>query len=267
MTHAEVQALLRAYADGSLGEADAEVVRAHLASGCEDCLRDVFTRPVALPRAPVIVQRPLAGLAAAALGGGVVIGLALGLLAGGAHDPGPPPSLAADVEQLRIDRERTETESQQRLARLEAMLQDVQQRTAPSPLPRPAPPPCDPAASERNGIPDWLQDLLSTPGARVLPLRPAERAPGASGYAVWSPIRGVVVVSAMALPVGLTDAVYRVRVTMSDASTVWLGDLPSADGSLLVTVAMPEPKGRRVTGVDLFRDPPGAPALTATLRP
>jgi hypothetical protein len=36
---------------------------------------------------------------------------------------------------------------------------------------------------------------------------------------------------------------------------------------LLVTVAMPEPKGRRVTGVDLFRDPPGAPALTATLRP
>ena len=39
MTHAEVQALLQAYADGSLGEADAEVVRAHLASGCEDCLR------------------------------------------------------------------------------------------------------------------------------------------------------------------------------------------------------------------------------------
>jgi hypothetical protein len=111
-----------------------------------------------------------------------------------------------------------------------------------------------------------MQDLLSTPGARVLPLRPAERAPGASGYAVWSPIRGVVVVSAASLPVGLTDAVYRVRVTMSDASTVWLGDLPSADGSLLVTVAMPEPKGRRVTGVDLFRDPPGAPALTATLR-
>ena len=266
MTHAEVQALLQAYADGSLGEADAEVVRAHLASGCEDCLRDVFTRPVALPRAPVVVQRPPTGLAAAALGGGIAIGLALGLLAGGAPDPGPPPSLAADVERLRIDRERTETESQERLARLEAMLQDVQQRTAPSPLPRPAPPPCEPA-SEHDGVPDWLQDLLSTPGARVLPLRPAEPAPGASGYAVWSPIRGVVVVSATALPVGLTDAVYRVRVTMSDASTVWLGDLPSADGSLLVTVAMPEPKGRRVTGVDLFRDPPGAPALTATLRP
>jgi hypothetical protein len=27
-------------------------------------------------------------------------------------------------------------------------------------------------------VPDWLQDLLSTPGARVLPLRPAEPAPG-----------------------------------------------------------------------------------------
>ena len=266
MTHAEVQALLQAYADGSLGEGDADVVRAHLASGCEECLRDVFTRPIALPRAPVVVQRPPAGLAAAALAAGVLLGLVLGLVAGGAHDPGPPPSLAADVERLRIDRERTETESQERLARLEAMLRDVQQRTTPDPLPRPTPPACEPA-SEATGVPDWLQDLLSTPGARVLPLRPAERAPGASGYAVWSPIRGVVVVSATALPVGLTDAVYRVRVTMSDASTVWLGDLPSADGSLLVTVAMPEPKGRRVTGVDLFRDPPGAPALTATLRP
>ena len=266
MTHAEVQALLQAYADGSLGEADAEVVRAHLASGCEDCLRDVFTRPVALPRAPVVVQRPPAGLAAVALAAGVAIGLALGLVAAGAHDPGPPPSLAADVEQLRVDRERTETESHERLARLEAILQDVQQQTAPNPLPRPGPPACEPA-SEATGVPDWLHDLLSTPGARVLPLRPAEPAPGASGYAVWSPIRGVVVVSATALPVGITDAVYRVRVTMSDASTVWLGDLPSANGSLLVTVAMPEPKGRRVTGVDLFRDPPGAPALTATLRP
>jgi len=265
VTHAEVQARLRAYADGSLGEADAEVVRAHLASGCEECLRDVFTRPVALPRAPVVVQRPPQGWIAAALGGGVAIGLAIGLLAGGGHDPGPQSTLAANVEQLRVDRERTETEAQERLARLEAVLQDLQQRTAPNPLPRVAPPPCDPAP-ERASVPDWLQDLLSTPGARVLPLRPAEPAPGASGYAVWSPIRGVVVVSATALPVGLTDALYRVRVTMSDQSTVWLGDLPSPDGTLLVTVAMPEPKGRRVTGVDLFRDPPGAPALTATLR-
>ena len=266
MTHAEVQARLRAYADGSLDEADAEVVRAHLASGCEECLRDVFTRPVALPRAPVVVQRPPRGLAAVALGGGVVIGLAIGLLAGGGHDPGPPPSLAADVEQLRVERERTDTEAQQRLARLEAMVEDVQQRTAPSPLPRPALPSCEPIPGQ-EGVPDWLHDLLSTPGARVLPLRPADPAPGASGYAVWSPIRGVVVVSAEALPVGLQEAVYRVRVTMSDASTVWLGDLPSTDGTILVTVAMPEPKGRRVTGVDLFRDPPGAPALTATLRP
>jgi hypothetical protein len=265
VTHAEVQTRLRAYADGSLDEADAEVVRAHLASGCEDCLRDVFTRPVAMPRAPVVVQRPPRGWIAAALGGGVAIGLAAGLLAGGGHDAGPQSTLAANVEQLRADRERTETESQERLARLEAMLQDVQQRTAPNPLPRPSPPPCDPAP-ERDGVPDWLQDLLSTPGARVLPLRPAEPAPGASGYAVWSPIRGVVVVSATSLPVGVADAVYRVRVTMSDQSTVWLGDLPSTDGTLLVTVAMPEPNGRRVTGVDLFRDPPGAPALTATLR-
>jgi hypothetical protein len=50
VNHHEVQGLLAAYAAGTLAEAEAERVRAHLASGCLECLADVFARPVGLPR-------------------------------------------------------------------------------------------------------------------------------------------------------------------------------------------------------------------------
>jgi len=50
VTHDELRPLLGAYAAGALAESAAEVVRAHLASGCTECLRDIFSRPVGLPR-------------------------------------------------------------------------------------------------------------------------------------------------------------------------------------------------------------------------
>ena len=48
VTHDELRALLGAYAAGALSESAAEAVRAHLASGCKECLHDVFSRPVGL---------------------------------------------------------------------------------------------------------------------------------------------------------------------------------------------------------------------------
>jgi len=95
--HHEVQGLLAAYAAGTLAEADAERVRAHLASGCLECLADVFARPVGLPRDLPIAHEPAARpgsswrawLAGIALLAGVA-GAALVLGRGDAGEQRPP---------------------------------------------------------------------------------------------------------------------------------------------------------------------------------
>ena len=61
VTHDEAAALLPGYAAATLDLADAARVRAHLASGCADCLRELFGRPVGLPcpMPPVGLPRPV----------------------------------------------------------------------------------------------------------------------------------------------------------------------------------------------------------------
>src|SRR5206468_1244201 len=58
VTHGELRPLLAGYAAGTLDEAGSEAVRAHLADGCVACLRDVFDRPVGLPRTPASPAAP-----------------------------------------------------------------------------------------------------------------------------------------------------------------------------------------------------------------
>jgi hypothetical protein len=262
VTHAELRSRLRAYADGTLDGSDVEVVRAHLAAGCPECLREVFTRPPGLPRPPVVVRRtPWAPVVVAALGAAAV-GAGVATIAGTSWDRRPPhddaavATLAAEVERLRAE------QASDRRARPET----VDPALAPPPTGvAPAAPTAPPP--DADAVPPWLADLLASDGARVMPLEAAPTAPGARGYVVWSPARGVVVVSAAALPTTPTSAVYRVRVTLYDGSTVWVGDLPAPERDpLVVTVEMPDGGGRRVTAVDLFRDPPGTPALSAKLR-
>jgi hypothetical protein len=180
-------------------------------------------------------------------------------------------SLGSEIDRLREEREEADAAARRRVDLLESRLHDAEIRcgvgrgtpASPEGVEPAAVPPRDPDA-----IPAWLDDLLSTNGARVVPLGPQAPAPGATGFAVWSPARGIVVVSASNLPRGDGDALYRVRVTLSDDSTVWVGDVPASDrGTLVVTVAIPEPAARRITGIELYRDPPGAPALTARVRP
>jgi hypothetical protein len=50
VTHDEARALLPSYAAGVLETDEAVRVRAHLAVGCPDCLHDLFSRPLGLPR-------------------------------------------------------------------------------------------------------------------------------------------------------------------------------------------------------------------------
>jgi hypothetical protein len=51
VTHEEIRTLLPRYAGGVLTTVDAEAVRAHLASGCTDCLDVLYRMPVGMPRA------------------------------------------------------------------------------------------------------------------------------------------------------------------------------------------------------------------------
>lgn len=265
VTHDELRTRLRPYADGTLEGSDAELVRTHLATGCPECLRDVFARPIGLPRAPVVVRRTPWGLVGGVAAGAAVLGTALGVVLGLGWDRPSTPydevrvtSLALEVDRLRAEHDRDLREARERAEREEAMRQEA----AAAPPPPPAPP-----ARDRDMVPAWLADLLASDGARVVPLEAAPSAVGARGYVVWSPARHVVVVSATALPVDANAAVYRVRVTLHDGSTVWVGDVPAPEREpLLVTVEMPEGTSRRVTAVDLFRDPPGQPALSARVR-
>jgi len=106
VSHDEAQSLLAAYAAGTLAEADAEGVRAHLASGCIQCLTSVFARPVGLPRDLPIVhaapaeppprRSPWPGVL---VGAALVAGLAGGALVLGRGDAGrePPDVVPAPI--------------------------------------------------------------------------------------------------------------------------------------------------------------------------
>jgi hypothetical protein len=109
----------------------------------------------------------------------------------------------------------------------------------------------------------WLDDLLPGGGIRIEALRPVVPGGAARGMAVWSTVRGLVVVDAAALPVG-PGTTYRVRVTLADGSTAWAGDLePGSTGSLTVTIVLPPAGHRPVRVVDLVRDPAGDAVATA----
>src|SRR5437867_8079948 len=57
VTHEEARLLLRSYAAGELGLEEAAPVRAHLATGCAECLRDVFNHRLG-PAPPAMQATP-----------------------------------------------------------------------------------------------------------------------------------------------------------------------------------------------------------------
>jgi hypothetical protein len=294
VTHADLRARLRAYGDGTLADDEAELVRMHLASGCVECLREVFTRPVGLPRAPIAVRRP-PSTALVALGAGVAVAIGLAALGvpGGrapASVPTPPPGpgagLDAELARLREQCDAAEERARERVGQMEARLADSERRLASasdatrSPASDPARAVAEGAAAsgarpetataeesvtappaDAEAVPGWLSELLSSGATRSLPMTAAPFVEGASGYAVWNPARGVVVVSAAGLPSDTREPVYRLRVTLDDGRAVTIAALAASErGTLTVTAALPD-GGRRVRAIEVFRDPTPTPAL------
>jgi hypothetical protein len=254
----------------------------------------VFTRPVGLPRPAVVVRRSMQGIVVAAMAAVAAVGVAAGLLMGLRARPREVAderldALASEVDRLRTERDRAEAAVRACVDKPEpdaGREPDARREPDPTPTPPPsdvaraddAPASCPPAScpppaadgaddTEAGGMPGWVVAVLASDGARVVPLGPGDAAGGGTGFAVWSPTRRMVVVSASNLPLAGSGALYRVRVTMRDQSTAWVGDVvASSRRDLVISVALPENAGR-VVRVDLYRDPPGTPVLTAQLAP
>jgi outer membrane protein len=67
--HEAIRSLLAGYAAGALSDQGADAVRIHLAGGCTECFRDVFSRPVGLPVVEVAAEPLGAPRAASARAG------------------------------------------------------------------------------------------------------------------------------------------------------------------------------------------------------
>ena len=116
-------------------------------------------------------------------------------------------------------------------------------------------------------MPGWVVAVLASEGARVVPLGPGE------GRGWGHRLRGVE-------PDAPDGRACRRRICRSRARralsgpghharsiTAWVGDVvASSRRDLVISVALPDTAGR-VARVDLYRDPPGMPVLTAELAP
>jgi Putative zinc-finger len=310
--HEDVQGLLVDYAAGMLGEAEAERVRAHLASGCATCLTEVFGRPVGLPRqapASVMPERRTRWLARGLAAGVALLAGALGavLVVGrsGPRETNPtatPTTLAVDAtppstadlaaaaaeerarlgallaaersrleersRELEAARQRAaeaEAESQARaveLGKLDAELAATKRRADDldgrlRALRRPA-------AAERER--PALDDVLESPGARLLQLRPVGPFRDVRGHALWHPGSDVVVVYGFGLPALPGGRTYQVRVDIGSGEAIIIPNLrPDAQGRIVVPLHAGQPV-REVTGVRVGRDP-GGDAVLASREP
>lgn len=291
MTHEELHALLPTYAAGTLSPQEAQAVRRHLASGCPQCLGDLFRRPVGMPRAPVertpARARPgvgwLVGLGTVA----VLLGFATTWLVAswrtGADTTGALlGTLRAQLERGQeersrlagradaLERELADVRAEEQSRAAEAASADAAREQASRDLA---------AAQERiatlargvqrrdgeidrllSGVDDVhaLRELLTSPGVRLIPLVGDG---GARGHVLWHPDRAVLVVALFDLPPLPEGAVYRVR-TRGDGARGVDGPAvrPGADGDTVVTMRLRQPPGPALE-VTVDREPPGERVL------
>jgi len=138
VTHDEIRAQVAPYAAGGVTGAVADDVRAHLASGCPDCLRMLYAQRARLSREATSPNPPRAGRAPLL---GIIVGVVLGGLAAGAAihlalrtgmnlAPLIPASRASDLDRVRSKMAVETADVNAKLARAEAELQRLQQDLA-----------------------------------------------------------------------------------------------------------------------------------------
>lgn len=292
MTHDELRAVLPPYAAGELEEEPAEVVRAHLATGCPDCLGALFRLPVGRPRGRWEVdlrrERWLAPATA------VVLALALAALVGWTiHDlrqreaERRAEGVRAAARLVEVETARAEAAARSdTLARaLEAGRAEVAEARAATGV----------AAGERarleaeraaaaaridsllrsirrrdteidrllGGAPErTLADLAAMPGFGVARLEP--RSSGvARGHLLWHPARAAALLYAFALPPA--RRAYRIELELDDGR-VQAGPAfePDPEGDAVLAIRLPV-VGARLRGVTVVQEPGARAVLGARL--
>jgi hypothetical protein len=303
VTHEELRALLAAYAAGALDEVGAEAVRVHLASGCVECLREVFGRPVGLPlekRSPAAVARATAarGIAPRALFG-VAVALAGATVAFASWAIVERRGRAAfeGREAARLSERLAEIETARVV--LDARLEEMQRRVAAAEAEAGRQADAVRAAGEesarvrsdleaahehvatlgralRRGEAEVarlltstaeqaaLRDLVAVPGTELLRLDPVVPFHDVRGHVLWHPSRDTVVLYAFGLPPGRQ---YRVR-TRTDDGAEEAGPLvrPDAHGEVALSIALRAPAARLVA-VEVVLAPSAQPVLAGRRSP
>jgi hypothetical protein len=144
VTHEEARLLLRSYAAGELGLEEAAPVRAHLATGCAECLRDVFNHPLVPAPPPLEAAAPRrrrwrltrAAVAALLAAGGIAAWGARHL-----HAPAAPPVAESPgvVEWAPPPTHEAKVRSPGRVKRRTHDDRAAESRAAPADVPPPAP--------------------------------------------------------------------------------------------------------------------------------
>jgi hypothetical protein len=291
VTHDEARVLVPSYSIGVLDDARAAAVRAHLASGCLDCLDGVFTRralarrrpatavldwpvePPPRPARPTRRRGGLVALVAIAAGGGWLLG-ALGLR-----------EQATRLGRLTSRVDGLETARAAVLTRLDRMESRPLPAPAPAPVVAPTPASAEPdPETETRALREALAartrevarlraatatdgagaDLLAMPGTALLPLSPQGPFRDGRGHVVWNAGRPTVVVYAFGLP---ARERYRLRVDDGDGASVEIGPVftPRADGSAVVPLRLATAPGG-VGAVRVLLEPWGRPVLAWSSR-
>jgi len=286
VSHDALRLLISGYAAGELDDARAAAVRAHLASGCAECLAAMFGRPVGLPRrrpepappspAPatrrIVVGTALlataAAVALAVLAARAVVELRrreatvredaerAALQAADDHA-----ALEARVRRLESELEgaRAEASAQADAARsaraenlrLEDALRAADERPeapAPAPLPR---------VARRDGDPP----PPAATGVRVVPLHAVSPFHDPRGHVVWNPRADELTLYAFDLPPLPDGAGYRVLLHLEDGR-VESGPVlePGRDGAASRVVPVGG-DGARLDTIDVVLEPSARPVL------
>jgi len=297
VSHEELRALVPDYAAGDLDWGRATAVRAHLVSGCGECLTELFSRPVGLPRPalgdghPLVAKPGLARRIAAAAFVVVLLGL-VGLTAWTIVE-----LHRGEVESRRLleslGRRVSETEKMRAglAARAAALERDL--AAARDEVARHA---AEAAAGAdaigrlrlelgtaqdriealgrsvrrrdveigrlmmRAGEQDALSELLASPRLDIIRLRPVAPFRDVRGHVLWQPGGAAIVVYAFGLPHLRGGGRYRVRLELDGDGSSDGPAFVATDGAVVLAVPMPSGSAH-LRGVEVVQDTSRDPIL------